>query len=332
MSDISIIISILEVIVTLIIALFIGLLIPGIERKYVHARIQQRIGPPVTSSGLWASIKFLYKENIKPNSPAPGLYKALPIVCFVVVLLIFLALMPQNYTFLAFASLIAIVGFLKVDEIAYVLMGSLSKSVMSSNLRFPDHIKGGIRLGTLVSSLEDISSSRSLRMIIFGSFPLYLALFIPAAISKSIYLTDIVAYQQTHGPILFTLAGAIGAIVFFIGYMILLHEYPFSIIKAKSDVIEGPYMELASKYRSFIVINRGFLIFTLGILFTVLFLGVPPKLLSLGILLNIVVALILLFIMAIASAFSPIFINRQFYPTVLVSSLLGVLAIVMALF
>jgi len=85
MSDISIIISILEVIVTLIIALFIGLLIPGIERKYVHARIQQRIGPPVTSSGLWASIKFLYKENIKPNSPAPGLYKALPIVCFVVV-------------------------------------------------------------------------------------------------------------------------------------------------------------------------------------------------------------------------------------------------------
>ena len=75
-------ISILEVILTLIIALFIGVLIPGIERKYVQARIQQRIGPPVTSPGLWASIKFLFKENIEPNSPAPGLYKAMPILMF----------------------------------------------------------------------------------------------------------------------------------------------------------------------------------------------------------------------------------------------------------
>ncbi len=39
-----------EVIITLILALFIGLIIPGIERKYVQARIQQRIGPPVTTS------------------------------------------------------------------------------------------------------------------------------------------------------------------------------------------------------------------------------------------------------------------------------------------
>ncbi len=191
-------ISILEVILTLIIALFIGVLIPGIERKYVQARIQQRIGPPVTSPGLWASIKFLFKENIKPNSPAPGLYKAMPILCFIAVLALFLALMPENYQFMAFASLIAIVGFLKVEEIAYVLMGSLSKSVMSINLRFPDHVKGAERQGLLVSSIEDISSNRSLRMIIFGSFPLYLALFIPAALSKSIFLADIVAYQQAN--------------------------------------------------------------------------------------------------------------------------------------
>lgn len=325
-------ISILEVILTLIIALFIGVLIPGIERKYVHARIQQRIGPPVTSSGLWASIKFLYKENIQPNSPAPGLYKAMPILCFIVVLAIFLALMPENYHFIAFTSLIAIVGFLKVEEIAYVIMGSLSKSVMSINLRFPDHAKGAGRTGLLVSSIEDISSSRSLRMIIFGSFPLYLALFIPAALSKSIYLSEIVAYQQAHGPFLFTLAGIIGTVVFFIGYMILLNEYPFSIIKAKSDVIEGPYMEFASKYRSFVYVTRGFLIFTLGLMYSVLFLGIPPELFSLKFIVCIVVSLLLPVIMAIVSAFSPIFTNRQLYPSVLLSSALGVLAMVIALF
>ena len=312
-------ISILEVILTLIIALFIGVLIPGIERKYVQARIQQRIGPPVTSPGLWASIKFLYKENVSPNSPAPGLYKAMPILCFIVVLAVFLALMPQNYQFMALASLIAIVGFLKVEEIAYVLMGSLSKSVMSINLRFQDHAKGAARTDLLVSSIEDISSNRSLRMIIFGSFPLYLALFIPAD-------------QHAHGPVLFTLAGIIGTLVFFIGYMILLNEYPFSYIKAKSDVIEGPYMEIASKYRTFVYVTKGFLIFTLGLMYCVLFLGVAPELFSLKFIVCIIVSLLLPVIMAIVSAFSPIFTNKQLYPTVLISSALGVLAIVIALF
>ena len=325
-------ISILAIILTLIISLFIGVLIPGIERKYIQARIQQRIGPPVTSPGLWASIKFLYKENVEPNSPAPGLYKAMPILCFIVVLAIFLVLMPENYQFMAFASLIAIVGFLKVEEIAYVLMGSLSKSVMSINLRFPDHAKGAERPDLLVSSIEDISSSRSLRMIIFGSFPLYLALFIPAALSKSIYLADIVAYQQAHGPFIFTLAGIIGTVVFFIGYMIILNEYPFSIIKAKSDVIEGPYMELASKYRTFVYLTRGFLIFTLGLLYSVLFLGIAPDIFSWKFIACIIVSLILPVIMAIVSAFSPIFTNRQLYPTVLTSSAIGVLAMVIALF
>ena len=325
-------ISILEVVLTLIIALFIGVLIPGIERKYVQARIQQRIGPPVTSPGLWASIKFLYKENIQPNSMAPGLYKAMPVLCFIVVLAIFLVLMPYNYQFMAFSSLIAIVGFLKVEEVAYVLMGSLSESVMSANLRFPDHIKGAARPDSLVSSIEDISSKRSLRMIVFGSFPLYLALFVPVALSKSIYLADIVAYQQANGPFLFTLAGIIGAVVFFVGYMIILNEYPFSYIKAKSDVIEGPYMELASKYRSFVYVTRGFLIFTLGLVFSVLFLGIPPVLFSWKFIAAVIVSLILPVIMASISAFSPIFTNKQLYPTILLVSAMGVLAIVIALF
>ena len=324
-------ISILEVILTLIIALFIGVLIPGIERKYVQSRIQQRIGPPVTSPGLWASIKFLYKENVQPNSIAPGLYKAMPVLCFIVILAIFLALMPYNYQFMAFSSLIAIVGFLKVEEVAYVLMGSLSKSVMSTNLRFPDHVKGAARTNLLVSSIEDISSNRSLRMIVFGSFPLYLALFVPAALSKSIYLSDIIAYQEANGPVLFTLAGIIGAIVFFIGYMIILNEYPFSYIKAKSDVIEGPYMELASKYRSFVYVTRGFLIFTLGLVFSVLFLGIPPALFSWKFIVALIVTLILPVIMASVSAFSPIFTNKQLYPTILLVSAIGVLAIVLAL-
>lgn len=323
--------SILAVILTVLVCFVISTFLPGVERKYVHARIQQRIGPPVTSPGIMAPIKFMFKENVEISSPVPGLYKALPVICFIVVLCIFIALTPYAYRIPALASLVAIVGFLKVEEICYVLMGALSKSVMSVRMPFPDQIKGSAHENANRSFIEDISARRSLRMITYGSFPLYLALFAPVTAAGSIFLPDIVAYQQANGPFLFTLAGGIAAIVFFIGYMIILNEYPFSIIKAKSDVIEGPYMEYAAKYRAVVVVTRGFFMFVLGALFSVLFIGVPPNIFSWGILVNVAVALIFVFMMGIFSAFSPVFTNRQLLPTILGATLLGILAIVVGL-
>lgn len=327
----TILYSIVAVILTVLVCFIISTLLPGIERKYIHARIQQRIGPLVVSPGIMAPIKFMFKENVEISSPVPGLYKALPIICFIVVLCIFIALTPYAYRIPALASLVAVVGFLKVEEICYVLMGALSKSVMSVNMPFPDQIKGAAHNNAARSFIEDISAKRSLRMITYGSFPLYLALFAPVTAVGSIFLPDIVAYQQANGPFLFTLSGGIAAIVFFIGYMIILNEYPFSIIKAKSDVIEGPYMEYAAKYRAVVVVTRGFFMFVLGALFSVLFIGVPPNIFSWGILVNIAVALIFVFMMGIFSAFSPVFTNRQLLPTILGATLLGILAVIVGL-
>ena len=322
---------IFAVVITVLVCFIISTLLPGIERKYIHARIQQRIGPPVTSPGIMAPLKFMFKENVKVSSPVPGLYKALPVICFIVVLCVLIALTPQAYQIPALASLVAIVGFLKVEEICYVLMGALSKSVMSVNMPFPDQIKGAAHNNANRSFIEDISAKRSLRMITYGSFPLYLALFAPVTAAGSIFLQDIVEFQQVNGPFLFTVSGGIAAIVLFIGYMIILNEYPFSIIKAKSDVIEGPYMEYAAKYRAVVVITRGFFMFVLGAIFSVLFIGVPPTIMSWGILLNIAVALIFVFMMGIFSAFSPVFTNRQLLPTILGATLLGILSIVLGL-
>ena len=323
--------SVLAVVLTVIVCFIISTLLPGIERKYIHARIQQRIGPIVIAPGIMAPLKFMFKENVEISSPVPKLYKILPIICFIVVLCVLITLTPQAYKIPALSSLVAIVGFLKVEEICYVLMGSLSKSVMSLRMPFPDLVKGGAHLNAQRSFVEDISAKRSLRMITYGSFPLYLALFAPVTAARSIFLQDIVAYQQGNGPFLFTVSGAIAAIVFFIGYMIILNEYPFSIIKAKSDVIEGPYMEYAAKYRSIVYLTRGFFMFVLGCVFSVLFIGIPPSIFSWGILVNIAVALIFVFMMGILSAFSPVFTNRQLLPTILGATLLGVLSIVLGL-
>lgn len=322
---------IVAVILTVVVCFVISTLLPGIERKYIHARIQQRVGPLVFSPGIMAPLKFLFKEDVEVSSPVPKLYKSLPIVCFIVVLCVLIALTPQAYKIPALASLVAIVGFLKVEEICYVLMGALSKSVMSVRMPFPDRVKGAAHLKAPLSFIEDMSAKRSLRMITYGSFPLYLALFAPVTAARSIFLENIVAFQQVHGPFLFTISGGIAAIVFFIGYMIILNEYPFSIIKAKSDVIEGPYMEYAAKYRSIVFVTRGFFMFVLGAVFSVLFIGVPPNIFSLGILVNIAVTLIFVFMMGIFSAFAPVFTNKQLLPTILGATLLGILSIVLGL-
>ena len=187
----TIIHSVLAVVLTVLVCFIFSTLLPGIERKYIHARIQQRIGPILIAPGIMAPIKFMFKENVKVESPVPGLYKILPILCFIVVLCILVALTPQAYQIPALASLVAIVGFLKVEEICYVLMGALSKSVMSLRMPFPDLAKGGAHLNAQRSFVEDISAKRSLRMITYGSFPLYLALFAPVTAARSIFLTSL---------------------------------------------------------------------------------------------------------------------------------------------
>ena len=58
----SIIYSILTVIITVLICFIISTLLPGIERKYVHARIQQRIGPPVTTPGIMAPLNSCLRK------------------------------------------------------------------------------------------------------------------------------------------------------------------------------------------------------------------------------------------------------------------------------
>ena len=141
----TIMFSILAVIATVIVCFVVRTFLPGIERKYVHARIQQRIGPPVTSPGIMAPIKFAFKKNVDVVSPLPKLYKALPIICFMAVLCILVALTPQAFYVPALASLIAVVGLLKVEEICYVLIKRGTEKGTSGLADWPDGGKRRVR-------------------------------------------------------------------------------------------------------------------------------------------------------------------------------------------
>ncbi len=321
--------SIIYVIVTFIIGGFVALWLPGIEKK-AEARVQQRIGPQLSSPGIYTTLKFFFKHALKPTAVMPRLYNALPIITLIVVAAIFLILIPPvMLSWGPFASIVAVVGLLKVEEVLYLFMSSFSQSLMSKSMPFPDQAKGGKHRDAKQSFLETISANRSLRLISFGSLPFYLALFIPVIMAGSIDLSAIVKYQLANGPILFTLPGIIGTIVFFVGFLIILNANPFAFMEGHSDVIQGPIMEYMSKSRAVYTMAHASLIFVGSCLYSTLFLGVPPAMNVLFIV-PIVCSIIITMAIAVTSAFAPLFTNREFYPTVIATSMIAVIGIITA--
>ena len=312
-----------------IIAGIVCLWLPGIE-KNAEARIQQRLGPQFASPGLYATFKFIFKEALTPSAIMPKLYNALPIFTLIVVAALFLIINREAMIYLGtFASLVALVGLLKVEEVMYLFMSSFSQSLMSKTMPFPDHAKGGKHRDAKQSFTEHISASRSLRLISYGSLPFYISLFVPAILAGSIDLSRIVIYQQLTGPFLFTLPGLIASVVFIIGFLIVLNSNPFAFLEGHSDVIQGPLMEYMSKSRAIYTMAHAFLIFVGGCVYSTLFLGYPPCF-GISMIVPIICSIIITVIAAVVSAFAPLFTNREFYPTVIATSMISVIAVLVA--
>ncbi|XRP96758.1 respiratory chain complex I subunit 1 family protein [Methanocaldococcus sp. 16A] len=305
-------------------AFAISTYIPGIQRK-IEARIQQRIGPSILAPGFWAFFKFLFKETKTPDANLPKLYNLLPLLS-IAVLWAILAITSMT-SFYILSNVIGIVGLLKLEEMMYVILGSLAFSIMGWRMPYIDECKGTNFLGTLKLSLEQLGAIRSFKMITIGSFPFYLAIFLPFVQKKSIFLKDIVGE-----PFLFSLAGIFGAICYFIGYVIMIKEYPFSITHTKADVIEGPTMELMAKYRALYLASKELLLIALGSLFATLYLGIAPDINNpITIIENFAIAVIFPILATFVRTFSPVLLFKQIYPISFVATLIGVVGFIFAL-
>lgn len=336
-----------------ILALAVGLvystLIPGFERR-IHARLQQRIGPPIATPGFWSILKFCCKKRMRPNSPKPKWLHFFLTVSFMSIAFVFLFTTPCWWSILGLGTIFAVMGLLKIEEAMYLFMGSISRNVMSA-MRFPDAIHGARLRDTLKASFEEIGAMRALKMISLGSFPLYIALLVPFAYTGSLMIEDVIASQnpsyriilsetvfqqimvmlQNMNPTIFTAGGLIGAFVYFIGYVISTKNRPFDIIKPKVDIIEGPVMEYNAVWRGVYFLLNGFLSFTLSSIFVAFYFGVPfniqyPVLCAI----HLIMCLILPFFAAVLRAFSPVFNFKQIYFASIWATVLGVVALMLA--
>jgi energy-converting hydrogenase B subunit O len=331
-------------ILAIIISVPYSLILPGIERK-IQARIQQRIGPPILTPGLWAVLKFWYKKDIEPVAYLPRFYKSLITFGIIICIFLFLFSTPYWWQILGWGSVLGLIGILKLEEFLYVLMGSQSQSFLSTTMPVPDLAKGAKGIGIFREFLEQHSAERSIKMMAVGSLPLYIALIVPFAMAKSGMISDVIRIQNPlyfnsswlsipipSNPIIFTIPGFLSAIVYFIGYVILLNERPFNILKAKVDVIEGGILEYAAKLRAGYYIIRNLMLFILSSIFVTLFIGIPfDPFMPLCMIINIVLSLIMPIALSVLVAFSPIFTFRQIYPTAIGFSAIGTLALIISI-
>jgi energy-converting hydrogenase B subunit O len=327
-------------VVLAVIALFFGPVFLGIERK-IQARIQQRIGPPILTPGTWSILKFWYKKPFNPNSPMPRLYHALPPVTVVIILFILWLTNPAWWGIpLSLGTLVAIVGIMKFEEMMYVVMGALSRSILSVSMPYDDVVKGAVTKAKIRRFFEGQSAIRFIKHITIASFPIYIGIFIPAVMVKSIYIEDIVAVQGDFlnlNPILFTIPGFIGAVVYFVGYVAQLNDYPFTIAKAKGDIVEGGPLEYGAHARGNYYVLRGVWMFILSSLFVTLFLGIPPvvdftSMVSISqLVMHVLLTFVLPIIVSVLSAFGPILTFKQLYPISFGFTAIGVFGVILAL-
>lgn len=305
------------------VAMLYSTLLPGIERK-IQARIQQRIGPGILTPGFFAILKFTFKHKPVISSTMPTLYKWSPTIGVLAMYFVVIFTTPQWAGIIGLGSLVAIIGLLKVEELVYVVMGYLSSNILSVRLPYPDHAKGSKWPDAPRSTLENWGSVRMWKMIMLASLPLYVAMFIPVAFTRSISIVEIINSQAGWDCFIFTVPGAIGAVIYFIGYVAILNEYPFSIGKAKGDLVEGPMLELASSWRASYYLMRAMVMFAVSSVFVTLFFGIPlDPFNGLNLVVHFLLVLILPVAMAVLSAFSPILTFRQLVPLSAAATLIG---------
>ncbi|MEM1901218.1 MAG: complex I subunit 1 family protein [Candidatus Nezhaarchaeales archaeon] len=207
------------VLVGLVIAPNIGLFLTWIHRK-LGARMQWRIGPPIYQP--WADIiKLLSKEVIVPETAHRATFLLAPPLALAAAVLAFLMMPFVGRTPLAFVGdVIVVIYLMSMPALAAMIGGSASGN--------PYAAVGVQREMTLIFSYE---------------LPFIMAALVPILKARSLKFIDIINYQLSSGPLVFTISGFLAFVVMVMVMQAKLALPPFDIPEAKTEIIAGPYVE-----------------------------------------------------------------------------------------
>jgi energy-converting hydrogenase A subunit J len=221
------------------VGIMVGMIFHGIHRKVI-ARIQGRPGPPVWQEILH-TLKFSFKQTWIPKTSSNLLF-------------VFIVVMDLSI----WTSAILIVGY--GESLLMLFAVFMLHKIIEHGL--------GLSSGSPYGKFGAIRSVMSAA----SEIPLFATIGGLYIITRSLNISDLIIWQQVHGPLLipgFPLAIAM--------YLVILSKMtygPFSIIKAK-EIVSGIWtehfgvyragLEVAFAMRTFVLIWAFILVFTGGL-------------------------------------------------------------------
>ncbi|MDT8358090.1 MAG: NADH-quinone oxidoreductase subunit H [Methanomicrobiaceae archaeon] len=251
----------------LIFAVLYGLLLLGIHRKLI-ARIQRRPGPPIWQEILHM-LKFSFKSTWVPRTASATLFVSVVMVAIGIWVAAF-------FLVLAGESILLLFGIYMLHKIVEHGFGLSSGS--------PYGKFGGVR--SVISAASEI--------------PLFVTIVAVFYFTRSLMISDLVAFQAAEGPLLLLVPPAAIAM-----YLVILSKMPFgpfSIVESK-ELVSGYKTEHFGVWRAGLEVCNGLKTYVLLYAFVLIFIGQLPFVWMLALMLGILVSLS--FVCALCPMLSP---------------------------
>ncbi len=229
----------------------LGLLLTWVDRK-VSAVVQWRVGPP------WFQpfadfLKLMIKETTVPEGASRTTFLFAPILSLIAPVILSVMLWKMNFaphsSFLG--DLIVVIYLFAMVPLAVIIGGAASRNPLSA-----------------------VGASREMSLYFAYELPFLLVLFIPILKTKGlIKIGELVLFQQANGPILYSISGAIGAIVALICIQAKLTYVPFDSPEAEQEIMAGPYLEYSGVSLALFKLSRAMMLFVLPVFIITIFWG-----------------------------------------------------------
>lgn len=203
-----------------------GLVAEYLDRK-IHARLQNRIGPPFLQP-LADFLKLLGKQDIVPGEADITVFKLMPVIALTTIITayLYIPIWGTRALFYFDGDLIVVLYLLTIPTLTFFLGGWYSRSIYSM-----------------------VGAVRSLTQLFAYEVPLFLTILASALLADTWSLSGMVTFYRGHtGYWIFNILGFGVALISMLGK---LEKVPFDIPEAETEIVAGALTEYSGRLLAF---------------------------------------------------------------------------------